>query len=262
VVDIYSTFLQRSYDQLFQEVSLQDLPVLLLMDRAGVVGPDGPTHHGVFDIAYMRSLPNIVVMAPGDGEDLERMIPWALAHDHPVSIRYPKATVAHVKRGGDGANQSTAAPIELGKSERIMAGSDGTMIACGAVLADCVAAAELLAAEGLHIGVINARFIKPLDAEAICEAVAHSPFVLTLEEGVLMGGFGSAVLEVASDAGLDTSHISRIGIPDRYIEHADRAEQLASVGLSVEGIAARCRELAGGLGALPTTRNRTLALPG
>ena len=242
VVDIYSTFLQRSYDQIFQEVSLQDLPVTLLLDRAGLVGPDGPTHHGVFDIAYLRVFPNLVIMSPGDQSDLERMIPWALAHDHPTAIRYPKASVVPVPRA---ALPGGEAPIELGKSELVRPGADGVLIVLGTLLSECVAAAEMLAEEGVELAVINARFVKPLDTRAILRAVREQPFVVTVEEGCLMGGFGSAVLEAASDAGLDTSHIRRLGVPDQYIEHADRSEQLAKLGLSGQGIATTCRKLAG-----------------
>ncbi|MGO9109704.1 MAG: 1-deoxy-D-xylulose-5-phosphate synthase [Thermoguttaceae bacterium] len=237
VVDIYSTFLQRSYDQIFQEVSLQDLPVTMLLDRAGLVGPDGPTHHGAFDIAYLRVFPNLVIMSPGDERDLDLMIPWALAHDHPTAIRYPKASVVRVPRD--------VAPIELGESELVRPGTDGALIAFGPLLHECVEAAEKLAEEGVELAVINARFVKPLDVRAILEALREHPFVVTVEEGCLMGGFGSAVLEAASDAGLDTSHIRRLGIPDRYIEHADRSELLASLGLSSRGIAETCRKLAG-----------------
>ena len=242
VVDIYSTFLQRSYDQIFQEVSLQDLPVTLFLDRAGMVGADGPTHHGVFDIASLRVFPNLVIMSPGDERDLELMIPWALAYDHPTAIRYPKASVVRVPRD---VLSGEAAPIELGESELVRPGADGVLIAFGPLLNECVIAADKLAEEGVELAVINARFVKPLDTRAILEAVREHPFVVTVEEGCLMGGFGSAVLEAASDAGLDTSHIRRLGVPDRYIEHADRSEQLAALGLSNRGIAETCRKLAG-----------------
>ncbi|ASV74583.1 1-deoxy-D-xylulose 5-phosphate synthase [Thermogutta terrifontis] len=236
IVDIYSTFLQRAYDQLFQEVSLQNLPVVFMMDRAGVVGADGPTHHGVFDFAYFRPFPNVTVMAPGDAADLPAMLEFALSHDGPVAIRYPKAKAEKVPR--------TFAPVTLGKAERIRDGADGTIICCGALLPACVAAAEQLAQEGLNFGVINARFVKPLDTETILSAIEESPVVITVEEGVLQGGFGSAVLEAANDAGLNTSHIKRLGIPDRFVEHAERGEQLADLGLDVEGIAQACRQAA------------------
>ena len=138
-----------------------------------------------------------------------------------------------------------AAPIELGESELVRPGADGVLIAFGPLLSECVDAAEKLAEEGVELAVINARFVKPLDTRAILQAVREHPFVVTVEEGCLMGGFGSAVLEAANDAGLDTSHIRRLGVPDQYIEHADRSEQLASLGLSSRGIAETCRKLAG-----------------
>ncbi len=218
VVDIYSTFLQRSYDQIFQEVSLQDLPVTMLLDRAGLVGPDGPTHHGVFDIAYLRVFPNLVIMSPGDQQRSGTDAPLGLGprSPHGDSLSQgqrgpgvPRGVVRHcvVRR---------AAPIELGESELVRSGTDGVLIAFGPLLSQCVAAAEMLAEEGIELAVINARFVKPLDTRAILQAVREYPFVVTVEEGCLMGGFGSAVLEAASDAGLDTSHIRRLGIPDQY----------------------------------------------
>jgi 1-deoxy-D-xylulose-5-phosphate synthase len=236
VVDIYSTFLQRSYDQIFQEVALQDLPVVMLLDRAGLVGPDGPTHHGVFDIGYLRPFPNLVVTAPGDEEDLVQMVDWALDFDHPTAIRYPKTAAQTVSR--------SAAPLELGRAEIVRAGTDGVLIACGTLLTECVAAADQLAREGIQLGVLNARFIKPLDTEAIVSAVRESQFAITVEEGALMGGFGSAVLEAATDAGVDASRVHRLGIPDRFVEHGDRAGLLADLGLSARGIVETCRELA------------------
>jgi 1-deoxy-D-xylulose-5-phosphate synthase len=234
VVDIYSTFLQRSYDQLFQEVSLQNLPITLLLDRSGLVGPDGPTHHGMFDLTYLRPLPNLVVMAPGDASDVAPMIDWALEHDGPTAVRYPRATADAVAR--------SSLPVELGKAEVVRRGEDGCLLACGSMLIPCVDAARRLAAEGVDFGVINARFVKPLDGEALLAAVGRSPLVVTVEEGVLMGGFGSAVLEAAADAGLAASHVHRLGIPDRFIEHGPRAELLADLGLDEAGIADSCRQ--------------------
>ncbi len=243
IVDIYSTFLQRSYDQVFQEVSLQNLPVLLMLDRAGLVGPDGPTHHGVFDLCYLRPFPNLVVMAPGDAWDLRAMVDWALGQNLPAAIRYAKAAAKEVPR--------EPAPIELGRAEVVRPGNDGTIVACGSVLPDCLAAADRLAAEGIELEVINARFVKPLDTAAILSAVERAPFVLTVEEGQLMGGFGSAVLEAAADAGLETVRLRRLGIPDRYIEHATRKELLAQLRLDADGITATCRELAAGAAPSP-----------
>ena len=237
VVDIYSTFLQRSYDQIFQEVSLQNLPILMLLDRAGVVGPDGPTHHGVFDLTYLRPLPNLTVLAPGDEHDLGLMIPWALAQDHPTAIRYPKTSTSKRAR--------SAAPVELGTAEVLRQGTDGMLVACGTLVNHCLEAADTLAHEGLQLGVINARFVKPLDTRTILRALREQPLLVTVEEGALMGGFGSAVLEAASDAGLDASRIRRLGIPDRFVEHGSRTELLAELGLSSEAIAKACRQWIG-----------------
>jgi 1-deoxy-D-xylulose-5-phosphate synthase len=237
VVEIYSTFMQRSYDQIFQEMALQNLPVTLLLDRAGLVGPDGPTHHGVFDLTYLRPLPNLTVMAPGDATDVAAMLEWALHHDGPTAIRYPKAIAETIAR--------PAAPVELCKAEVLHRGNDGTLIACGTLLGACVAAAERLAADGFDFGVVNARFVKPLDTATILQAVGESPLVVTVEEGVLMGGFGSAVLEAASNASLDAGHVRRLGVPDQFIEHGSRNELLADLGLDAAGIVRSCRQWIG-----------------
>ena len=235
IVDIYSTFMQRSYDQIFQEMALQNLPVTLLLDRAGVVGPDGPTHHGAFDLTYLRPLPNLVVMAPGDSLDVGPMLDLALTHDGPTAIRYPKATAEVIERD--------PAPMILGTAETVREGADGTIVVCGGSLGACVEAADQLATEGLQVGIINARFVKPLDTETILQAVGRSPFVLTVEEGTLMGGFGSAVLEAVCDGGLDARKIRRLGIPDQFVEHGTRDELLEDLGLDSQGIAATCREM-------------------
>ncbi len=235
IVAIYSTFLQRSYDQIFQEASLQNLPVTFMMDRAGLAGPDGPTHHGVFDIGYMRVFPNIVMMAPADQTEMEPMLEFALQWNGPTSIRYPKATAHKFDRPKQ--------PIELGKAEVIQWGTDGALVACGAMLEQCLEAAEILANEGIQVAVINARFIKPLDRETLERVFDQCRFVVTVEEGALMGGFGSAVLEAACAEGWDTRSMRTLGLPDRFIDHGERTELLAEVGLSPEGIAESCRKL-------------------
>jgi len=236
IVDIYSTFLQRSYDQIFQEVCLQNLPVTFMMDRAGLTGPDGPTHHGTFDIGYMRIFPNLVCLAPADANDIGAMLDFALKFPGPCSIRYPKDTAAEFNRA--------LQPVELGKAEVFSWGTDGIILCCGTPLADCLKAAEQLREEGLDVGVVSARFIKPLDRSVLQRAIEEGLFVVTVEEAMLMGGFGSAVLEAANDLRLDTRRISRIGIPDRFVEHGDRGELLADIQLSPAGIAQACRALA------------------
>ena len=234
IVDIYSTFLQRSFDQIFQEVALQNLPVVFTMDRAGLTGPDGPTHHGTYDIAYMRIFPNMVCMAPGDEADVAPMLRWALQQSFPVSMRYPKANLERLDRDPQ--------PIELGRAEVIDWGEDGCFIACGTLLSTCVQAARKLAEEGLNIGVINARFIKPLDREVILRAIEQLPVVVTVEEGTLEGGFGSAVLEAANAAGLSARNVIRKGLPDRFVEHGERSELLAELGLDVAGLCETIRQ--------------------
>ena len=238
IVDIYSTFLQRSFDQIFQEVSLQDLPVIFTLDRAGLVGADGPTHHGSYDIAYMRMFPNMVVMAPGDEKDVAPMLDFALNHDGPTSIRYPKANLETIDR-------DVQLPIALGEAEVLEWETDGIFIAFGTLVGTALRAAERLReAHGLRVGVINARFAKPLDRPNILKAIEECGFVLTVEEGCLAGGFGSAVVEAAVDAGLNTAHVRRLGLPDRFILHAERDEQLAEVGLDVDGLTRAALDLA------------------
>ncbi|MBS0211280.1 MAG: 1-deoxy-D-xylulose-5-phosphate synthase [Planctomycetes bacterium] len=237
IVDIYSTFLQRSFDQIFQEVALQNLPVVFTLDRAGLTGPDGPTHHGMFDLGYMRLFPNMTVAAPGDEADLVAMLDWAVEQPGPVSLRYPKASAETVAR--------QCAPIEPGRAEVLDWGRDGMIIGCGTLLPQCVKAAERLRNEGMDVGVINARFIKPLDSETMLRALEQSNWVITVEEGALTGGFGSALLEEAANAGVNASHVIRLGVPDRWIEHGERSELLAQLGLDAVGIVRTAQAAAG-----------------
>ena len=245
IVDIYSTFLQRSFDQIFQEVCLQNLPVVFMLDRAGLTGPDGPTHHGSYDLGYMRLFPNMVVLAPGDEQDLLAMLTWALQHDGPVAIRYPKAVVENIP--------GVRLPIALGKAESLRHGSDGLVIACGTLLGAAQEAVERLQGEGLDIGLINARVVKPLDTTLLLERIEAAPWVVTLEENALPTGFGSAVLEAVHDASIVSGPIVRLGLPDRFVEHGERGELLADLGLDATGIAATCRTLAG--------RSKSAAVP-
>lgn len=234
IVDIYSTFLQRSYDQIFQEVCLQGLPVTFLMDRAGLTGPDGPTHHGVFDIAYLRSFPNMILMAPGYAEEVAPMLEFALAQDVATAIRYPKAAALHVGHRPE--------PLALGRCEVIRQGTDGTILAYGAILDQVIAAADMLAGE-LSLTIVNARFAKPIDESMVRSAFA-SPFVITVEEAAKVGGFGTAVLESAADLRLDTRKLHRLGLPDRFIEHGNRESLLEQLGLGPKQIADTCRAAA------------------
>ena len=237
IVDIYSTFLQRSFDQIFQEVCLQKLPVTFMMDRGGLTGPDGPTHHGTFDIGYMRIFPNMVVMAPGDANDVGAMLDFALSHDEACGIRYPKETAANIER--------ELQPVELGKSEVLTEGKDGVIVCFGSLLENCLQAAKRLDEEaGLKIGVVNARFAKPIDTELMKSLIVDMPFVVTVEEGNLTGGFGSAVLEAANEMGLSTQGIHRLGLPDSFVEHGERAELLNDLGLDAAGIMNTCQNLA------------------
>ena len=236
IVDIYSTFLQRSFDQIFQEVCLQNLPVVFMLDRAGLTGPDGPTHHGGFDLGYLRLFPNMAVLAPGDEHDLVAMLDWALEQPGPVAIRYPKTVVER--------HEGPRAPIVSGRSEPLVEGADGLILACGTLLGAALDAAKRLRDEGLEVGVINARFVKPLDTQGILERIEAAPWVVTVEENALPTGFGSAVLEAVSDARLTCGPIVRLGLPDRFVEHGERGELLAELGLDAAGIASTCRGLA------------------
>ena len=237
IVDIYSTFLQRSFDHIFQEVCLQGLPVTFMLDRGGLTANDGPTHHGTFDYGYMRLFPNMVVMAPGDANDIGAMLDFSLNHDVACSIRYPKLNATHVER--------ELQPIELGKSETIREGTDGVIVCAGTPLADCIAAADLLAESGINVGVINARFVKPIDRDMVRHTLENQAFVVTVEEAMLEGGFGSAFLEAANEMRLDARKVHRIGIPDRFVEHGDRSELLADLRLDAAGIAQTCRDALG-----------------
>jgi 1-deoxy-D-xylulose-5-phosphate synthase len=232
IVDIYSTFLQRSHDQIFQEVCLQGLPVTFLMDRSGLTGPDGPTHHGLFDIGYLRSFPNLILMAPGYAEEVGPMIDFALQQEVAVAIRYPKAPALHVRH--------ESLKITLGQSETLRTGTDGTIIAYGAILDEVLAAADMLADE-LSVTVINARFAKPIDGEMV-RAAFHGGFVVTVEEAARIGGFGTAVLEAAADQRLDTRRLHRLALPDQFIEHGQREALLAQFGLGPKQIADTCRQ--------------------
>ena len=237
VVAIYSTFLQRAVDQVFQEIALQKLPVVLCMDRAGLVGSDGAVHHGFLDVAFLRPLPGMVLVAPADGPELHAALAFALAADAPVAIRYPRDLVPEPL--GD-----ECPAFELGRARVLRRGADATLLCYGSVVQAALAAAESLQTdEGLHVGVVNARFAKPLDAACIARTIKTGKPVLVCEDHAAIGGFGSAVLELAADRGLPADNVRLLGLPDRFIEHASRSEQLAEAGLDADNLASALREM-------------------
>jgi len=238
IVAIYSTFLQRAFDQVFQEVVLQDLPVIFCIDRAGLVGGDGPVHHGFYDIAYLRGMPRMVLMAPGDGDEIEAAMRLALTLDVPCAIRYPRDNVpAPLYADGE------MPPFELGRSVTLRNGDDATILACGSTCSYAIDAAELLANDGIEVRVVNARFAKPIDTDMVRTALNTGRPVVTVEDHSVSAGFGSAVLETARNLGLDATGIRILGIPtDRFIAHGSRSGQLAEVGIDAAGMAAAVRD--------------------
>jgi len=235
VVTIYSTFLQRAYDSIFHDLCLQgELGAVICIDRAGLVGADGPTHHGLYDIASLRALPNMTLAAPRDGDDLALLLEWALEYGRPVAIRYPRTKVP--------ASLAPAGPVELGRGEVIFEGEGVAILAYGSMVAEAALAFEELARDGIRPTLASARFAKPLDTELLSRLAKSHERIITLEEGALPGGFGSAVLEAAAGAGLDASRVARLGVPDSFIAHGSRAEQLSECGLDARGIADTVRK--------------------
>jgi 1-deoxy-D-xylulose-5-phosphate synthase len=230
VAAIYSTFLQRAFDQIVHDVCLQSLPVVFSMDRAGLVGDDGPTHHGVFDIAYLRPLPNMTLMAPRDEAMLVHMLHTALRHDSgPVAIRYPRGEAVGVPV------PDVPRTIEIGTGEILREGERVALVGYGTGVGQALGAADLLAERGLDVTVADARFAKPLDAVLLAQLAAEHDLLVTIEEGVLAGGFGSAVWE---HLGSDTP-ILRVGLPDRYVTHGAPKLLHEEVGFTPEHIAER-----------------------
>ncbi|MHC4799288.1 MAG: 1-deoxy-D-xylulose-5-phosphate synthase [Planctomycetota bacterium] len=236
VVAIYSTFMQRAYDQVYQEVILQDLPVILCMDRAGLVGGDGEVHHGYLDISFLRSFHNMILIAPADQNELREALQFAIQQNKACAIRYPRAKVP--KPFGQ------APPFALGKARNMRKGKDATILAYGTSVTEALNAADLLAAENIFPRVINARFAKPLDQKMVVDAFTSQHPVITVEDHAVNGGFGSAVLEMAQELSLPTEQLTRLGIPtDRFIKHGSRAGQLAECGIDAAGIAATVQQL-------------------
>ncbi|MDD5574055.1 MAG: 1-deoxy-D-xylulose-5-phosphate synthase [Candidatus Omnitrophica bacterium] len=241
-VAVYSTFLQRAYDQICEEVCLQNLGVVLCLDRAGLVGEDGPTHHGVFDIAYLRSLPNMSMMAPADKDDLEAMLAFAQEFPTPLAIRYPKDTAPELRR------DAPFSPIRHGRAEVLLGGADVTILALGSMVAASLDAAGILLREGIRATVVNMRFAKPLDENIIFKCYDGTRALVTVEEGVLAGGFGSGVLEALDADGrlfASPKKVKRLGLPSSFVTFDKRKELLRQYGLDREGIAAAAREVLG-----------------
>jgi 1-deoxy-D-xylulose-5-phosphate synthase len=234
VCAIYSTFLQRAYDQIVHDVCLQQLNVVFCMDRAGLVGDDGPTHHGAYDISYLRPIPNIVLMAPRDEAMLVHMLRTALAHDAgPVALRYPRGEGVGIELPGE------PSPIGIGTGETLVQGERVALIGYGTGVQLALQTAEVLRGAGLDPTVCDARFVKPLDGELLMSLAAGHDLLVTVEENVLPGGFGAAVIEHLSDVGAKAPPVLRVGIPDRYVTHGKPALLHEEIGFTAARVAER-----------------------
>lgn len=239
VCAIYSTFLQRSYDQIVHDVATQNLPVTFCIDRGGLVAEDGTTHHGAFDYAFLRHVPNMVVMAPKDENELQHLIKTAVSHDGPASVRYPRGVSLGVPM------DAQPEPLPIGKGELMRDGSDVAIVSIGVTTWHAYKAAERLEQEGISTAVINARFVKPLDKDLILEVAKRVRYVVTVEEGAKMGGFGSAVLEAISEEGITHLRTKVLGLPDWYIEQGPQDLLRERYGLTAEGIYDSIKDLLG-----------------
>ncbi len=237
VVAIYSTFLQRAYDQIIHDVCIEKLPVIFAVDRGGLVGEDGPTHHGQFDLAYLRSLPNMVVLSPKDENELRRMMATALNHEGPVTIRYPRGTAEGVDL------DPIPDPIPLGEAEVLTEGDDVLILAIGHMVPQSLTAYRMLQDIGIEATVVNCRFVKPLDEDLIAHLARRIPHIVTVEENALQGGFGSAVLELLADRFVGAVTVKRIGIPDHFIEHGAASVLRKKYGLDADGIVAAVQQM-------------------
>jgi 1-deoxy-D-xylulose-5-phosphate synthase len=247
VVALYSTFLQRAYDNVVHDVALQRLPVTFAIDRAGLVGADGPTHHGVFDFSFLRHIPNMVVMAPRDEIELQRAMLTATLHDGPAAYRYPRGQAFGLPL------PDAIEPFAVGRGEKLRDGNDAVIFALGTVCREALLAADMLAGEGLSVGVVDPRFLKPLDKELLVAEARRTGVVVTVEENVRQGGFGSAVLEMLGDEGI-AARVLRIGLPDRFVEQGTQPQLHARYGLDAEGIAAGVRNFIHGQTTNPQSR--------
>ena len=235
MVAVYSTFLQRGYDEIIHDVCLQNLPVVFAIDRAGIVGEDGPTHQGVFDISYLRHIPNLVVMAPKDEHELKDMLEFSLKYNGPSAIRYPRGRVHNAGFKIQDSN------IELGKAEILKEGEDIALIAIGNTVYPALNAAALLEKDGIKAAVINARFVKPMDKGLIFSMASRIKRVVTIEENLLAGGFGSAVLEYLNSVDIHDVKIKTLGIPDEFVEQGSQAILRKKYGIDEEGIYQNCK---------------------
>jgi len=229
-VAVYSSFLQRAYDQILEDVCLQKLPVTFCIDRAGIVGADGETHHGLFDLIYLRSMPNMTVFAPKDGPELEAALERSLTIDGPCAIRYPRGTAADL--GIEGT-------VEPGKAQRLLDGADADIWAAGSMVSAALDAAELLRQEGIRAGVVNMACIRPFDEELLCASAEQVTLIVTVEDGIVTGGVGESVRAMAAD--LDTKVVN-LGWPDRFIEHGGQEELYRKYGLDKDAIADAVRQ--------------------
>jgi 1-deoxy-D-xylulose-5-phosphate synthase len=237
VAAIYSTFMQRAYDQILHDVCMQNLPVVLALDRGGFVGDDGPTHHGLFDYSYLRAIPNMIVMAPKDENEFQHMLKTAVVCGRPASVRYPRGAGVGVTM------DDTPQALPIGKAEVACEGADLAIVAIGSTVYPALAAADQLRREGIHARVVNARFVKPLDRELLGETVRSLKKIITVEENVLMGGFGSAVLEALEQMGIHDVQVRRLGIDDEFVPHATQAELRSQYGIDEAGIIRAARSI-------------------
>lgn len=238
VVAIYSTFLQRAFDQIVHDVCIENLPVVFALDRGGIVGEDGPTHHGLFDISFLRTIPNMVVMAPKDENELRRMLATAVAHNGPIALRYPRGQAAGVDL------DESIRPIPIGSAKILERGDDILILAIGSMVGEAQCAAEQLAAShALQATVVNARFVKPLDRDLILPLAQNIGRVITVEENVVQGGFGSAILELLNDNGICNVEVKRLGIDDVFVEHGPQRALRSKYHVDAAAIVETAREM-------------------
>ncbi len=237
VVAIYSTFLQRAYDQILHDICIESLPVIFALDRGGIVGEDGATHQGLFDLSYLRSFPNMVVMAPKDENELVRMMITAVNHKGPIAFRYPRGQATGITQ------DDPPLPLDIGKAQVLTQGKDVLIFGIGRTVLEALQAEKALKQDGIQATVVNARFVKPIDTQTMCSLIQETPKVITVEENVLSGGFGSAILECLNDEGVTPIKIQRLGIPDRFVEHGSQTVLRSKYGLDAPAIAAAARQL-------------------